>query len=144
MDTPEFNVGRGEATLIQMRNDLQEGLEGKDIVHDVIRGVRNAFVAGWHGLQGIIPTIANTVSGQRYNVVQRAGPFHGTVNSVQKIVQTKGILGKASAVFAEATDGPVDDGLNVVGGSQWIITPAQNVSRLETQARNDFHARLAA
>jgi hypothetical protein len=86
--------------------------------------VRNTGVVFWHAIQGIIPSVAGAVSGQKYDVIEREGALHGTRNAIDKIVHTKGIVGKLSAVFAEATDGPVDDLLNVGGGAQWMIVPA--------------------
>lgn len=122
--TPEYGRTRAGATLALMRNDFVEGIEGKDMISDTICGVRNALVAGWHGIQGVIPSIANGFNGQRYSVVPREGPLQGTTNSVKKIVQTKGVVGKASAVLAEATDGPVDDVIHAVsGGAKWMVVP---------------------
>ena len=109
-----------------MRNDMLQDLDGKDMITDIGRGTRNALVALYHGVQGIIPSIANSMNGQKFNVVSREGALHGTRNSINKVIHTKGILGKASAIFAEATDGPVDDGLHVIGGAEWIIEPSRN------------------
>ena len=121
---PEHGVSRAKATLTQMKNDLVEGIEGEDVITEVGRGVRNAAVALYHGVQGVIPSIANSFNGQKYNVVQRKGGLHGTKNAIDKIVHTKGIIGKASAIFVEGTDGPIDDGLNVIGRGKWIIEPS--------------------
>ena len=126
---PEHGVSRAKATLTQMRNDLVEGIEGKDVITEVGRGFRNAAVALYHGAQGVVPSIANAPSGQKFNVVRRTSGLQGTKNAIDKIVHTKGILGKASAIFAEATDGPVDDGLNIIGSGKWIIEPSNNYSQ---------------
>lgn len=117
-----------------MRNDLMEGIEGKDVITETMRGTRNALVALWHGLQGIIPSIANSMNGQKFNVVSRNGGLHGTTNAIRKIFETKGILGKASAIFAEATDGPVDDALHIAGGAEWIIEPSHSTTAMADTA----------
>ena len=127
-EAPAYGVSRAKASVIQFRNDMVKDIEGKDAIGETIYATRNAAVAGWHALQNIIPSILNSVSGQTYNVVERSGTFHGTRNSMNKVLHTKGIIGKASAVFVEATDGPVDDGLNVVGGSKWIVEPSYSTA----------------
>jgi|GEM_PF-4832060 len=112
------------AAFEQMSKDLSEGIQGKDIVTDVVHGARNSIVALWHGAQSIIPSAANAFSGQRYSVEHRNGPLEGTTNAMGKIIKTKGLLGKASAIFAEATDGPMDDGIHALtGGAEWIVKP---------------------
>ncbi|TSC59149.1 MAG: hypothetical protein Greene041662_628 [Candidatus Peregrinibacteria bacterium Greene0416_62] len=122
--TPTYGVSRFGATLNQMGNDFTEGIEGKDIIGEPILAVRNAAVGLFHGVQGVIPSVANAFSGQRYSVVRRDSPYQGTVNSVQKILKTKGVIGKASAVLAEATDGPVEDVISATtGGAKWIVVP---------------------
>jgi hypothetical protein len=115
--------GRFGATIEQIGLDLKEGIEGKDVIDDSLRIVRNTAVATWHAVNGVIPSIANAFNGQQYDVVERKGALDGTKNSFQKIVHTKGVLGKASAVFLEATDGPVDDAFNLFGGAKHMIVP---------------------
>ena len=124
--TPEYGLTRFGATAALVRNDLQTGMDGNDFMTNTMEGVRNVFVATYHGIQGIIPSIANSMNDQRFNVVPRGGPLHGTSNSVKKIIETKGFIGKASAVLAEATDGPLDDALHVVGGAEWIVEPSKS------------------
>jgi len=138
------------ATFEQMKHDLVEGIEGKDLLGDTIRGVRNALVALWHGTNGVIPSIANAFSGQQYTVTHRDGVLDGTKGSVQKVFQTKGIVGKASAVVFELTDGPVDDLiLQPFGGAQWMIEPVGgNRQRMKNllsgMTTNDTSRQLAA
>ncbi|MDD5026645.1 MAG: hypothetical protein PHH13_04725 [Candidatus Peribacteraceae bacterium] len=130
----EYVGSRFGATLALMGNDMKEGIEGKDPIDDTIHGVRNAFVALWHGLQGIIPSAANAMSDQQFRVTHRSGTLHGTANSAKKVIETKGLLGKASAVLAEATDGPVDDFIDATtGGTQWIVEPVKGI-RMRTAA----------
>lgn len=125
---PEYGVSRATATLAVMRNDLQEDIEGEDIIGETIYGIRNVLAAGVHGIQGIIPSIANSVNNQKYDVIPREGPLHGTSNAVKKIFETKGVLGKASAIFAEAPDGVTDDLMHTVGASEWVIEPSYNTA----------------
>jgi hypothetical protein len=134
MSGQEYIGSRLGATVALLKNDVTEGIEGRDMIGDGIRGVRNGIIAAWHGLQGIIPSMANAFSNQQFAVVRREGPLHGTANSVRKIFATRGILGKASAVLAEATDGPVDDGISAVtGGAQWIVKPV-STTRSKTES----------
>lgn len=122
--SPTHGVSRARATLHQVGNDLVEGIEGKDLLTEPILGVRNAAVGIFHAVQGVIPSAANAFSNQKYSVVRRDSPYQGTANSVDKIIHTRGILGKASAVLAEATDGPVDDAISATtGGAQWMVVP---------------------
>src|SRR3989338_3991066 len=123
LESRTFTGSRFGATLEQMSQDIQEGIKGKDIVGDLVRGGRNAVTALWHGVQGVIPSVANAFGNQQFSVVRRNGSLHGTSNSVHKIFATKGIFGKASAILAELTDGPVDDAFSVVGAGQWMIVP---------------------
>ncbi len=121
---PTHGVSRAQATVHQITNDLVQDIKGKDMLIEPILGVRNAAVALFHGVQGIIPSAANAFSGQRYGVVERRSLVHGTMNSIRKVIDTRGILGKASAVLAEATDGPVEDLVNVTtGGANWMVVP---------------------
>lgn len=130
----DYVGSRFGSTLALMHNDMMEGIEGEDAVDDTIHGVRNAFIALWHGVQGIIPSAANAFNGQQFHVTRRSGSLHGTANSVKKVFDTKGILGKASAVLAEATDGPVDDFIAATGsGAQWIVEPVKGM-RMRTAA----------
>jgi hypothetical protein len=116
-------AGRFGATIEQVQHDLTEGIEGKDLVTDAIRGIRNVGIGIWHAVNGVIPSIANSFNGQQYTVMERKGAFDGTVNAAKKVIGTKGIVGRASAIFAEATDGPVDDLLALTGGAKWMIVP---------------------
>ena len=118
--------GRFGATIEQVKNDLTEGIDGKDFITDVGRGIRNTMVGTWHVLNGVIPSIANAFGGQDYEVVRRTGPVQGTTNAVRKVFQTRGIIGKASAVLVEALDGPVDDAFNAFGAGKWIIQPTRS------------------
>jgi hypothetical protein len=111
------------ATMEQVKGDLIEGIEGKDVVGDTLRAFRNAAIGLFHGVQGIIPSIANAFNGQEYEVVERDGPLHGTRTAFRKILETKGFIGKVSAVIFEATDGPVDDVLALTGGAKRIVVP---------------------
>ena len=126
---PEHGLSRFGAEVARVRNDLGEGMKTSDSITLIGHGVRNALVAAYHGVQSIIPIAANSFSDQKFDVVEREGALHGTRNSVNKVIETKGIIGKASAIFAEATDGPVDDGLHVIGGAEWIIEPSNNYSQ---------------
>ncbi|MFH0770952.1 MAG: hypothetical protein V1926_06305 [Candidatus Peregrinibacteria bacterium] len=129
MAAREYTGSRLTATGALMVNDLQEGIDfrNNDTVGNVWNSVRNIAVATLHGIQGIIPSIANAFNGQQFHVRRRQSTWDGTGASVRKIVDTKGILGKASAVLAEATDGPVDDLISATtGGSQWIVEPTRS------------------
>jgi hypothetical protein len=116
--------GRLGATIEQVGKDLTTGIERNDpILTNAVRGVRNGMIATWHLINGVIPSIANSLNGQQYSVVERQGGFDGTVNAARKVVHTKGVVGRISAIAAEATDGPVDDLLSLTGGAQFIIVP---------------------
>lgn len=123
--TQTMSKSRFGATIEQVGLDLKEGIEGKDIVMNSLRLVRNGAVATWHIINGILPSILNSTNGQKFEVVHRESAFQGTTNAVKKIKDTKGVAGKASAVVLELFDGPVDDGLALIGGAQHIIVPVR-------------------
>ena len=133
------------ATFEQMKHDVMTGIEGKDLVGDTVRGFRNAFIALWHGANGVLPSIANSFNGQQFSVVQRRGGLDGTKTSIKKIFQTKGIVGKASAILFEATDGPVDDALALTGGAQWMIVPQTRLQAMTALAKHSepWHSQAA-
>lgn len=128
------NVTRFGATGRQVLNDLTEGIEGKDVLTELVRIPRNIAWGAWHTLQGIIPMAADTVDAglhgkfKRYNVESRENEaWAGTSNSIGKIGQSirEGRLaGILSTTLSEATDGPIDDlGRAITGAPNTVVRP---------------------
>ena len=126
LDPKEHVGGRLSSTIALVRNDLGQGIQGKDMLDDLLCIPRNLVQAGYHVFQSGWPIAADLVasSDQQYRVAPRRGPMHGTANSVKKIVESEGVFRKASALLSEPLDGPVDDVWNATtNGSEWIIEP---------------------
>jgi len=144
LDPKEHVGGRLSSTIALVRNDLGQGIQGKDLLDDLTVLPRNFLQAGYHILQSGWPIAADMLaaSDQQYRVAPRRGPVHGTVNSVKKIVESEGVFRKVSALLSEPLDGPADDIWNATtNGSEWIIEP---ISTPQSKSKSEPNFELAA
>ena len=121
------SVSEGSRAVVGLelvKRELMNGIEGDDVVDDLLKVPRNAICTLIRGTQQIVPSVLNAASNQRFALVGRTHPLSGVTTSAGNIYRTakkKNVLGTVSAIAFEGTDGLVDDALGLAGGAQYHV-----------------------
>ena len=142
-----FEGSRAAVGWELIKRELSHEITGEDMVGDCLAAVRNGFTGLIRGASQIVPSVLNAGSSQRFQLIERQGPFTGTANAVGNVYRTAkegNLLGAASAIVFEGTDGVVDDAFGLVGGAPYHVRAVSGSSRYDMARAMETGYALAA